>query len=624
MNLANIDFSELALGAILPSVVLVFGALCLLLINVFLSASAHALRRLNVALGMVFLTLSIIFSLNLSFGGSFFGLINITGISVLSQVLMELSALLFVALFWEGGAGANASNVRSINGGIASIEEFFPLFLLMIAGFDIMVSSTHLLIILLGLEIGSLCLIALIALSGKNAPESTESNRKACAKRDFAKLDSINLDSINLDSTNLDSTNLDFRKSAESTSRALLPSLAQNLEIEASIKYFILSVLASVFFIFGAWCFYFASASFDLSYIQEALQSAHYTSAFAVLIGLVFMLGAIGFKASMVPFHSWMPDVYEGSSALIAGVVSIIPKIAAFAVAIVVFGAFIEIGVTWINNALYALIILTITIPNIAALVQQDLKRMLAFSSISHSGFVLACVLIDTQMSLTSLYLYWFLFAFSNIGAFGLLWFAPQRMDSGAESKLDSMVSKAESALESRQESARFTYPISRFNGMLKISPMYAMLSAIFLFSLAGIPPFGLFWGKIYVVISACSADYPLLTVIMMINSAIAAFYYLKPVVAMFLRAPNASAQNAKQNASAQNNFNAQNFDTSNNFGTPNFNTPNPAQTPARAGIHVTTLGKIIIGGSAFICCISIFMVQFLLDFIGKYVIGAY
>lgn len=614
MNLANIDFSELALGAILPSVVLVFGALCLLLINVFLSASAHALRRLNVALGVVFLTLSIIFSLNLSFGSSFFGLINITGISVLSQVLMELSALLFVALFWEGRAGANASinggGARSINGGIASIEEFFPLFLLMIAGFDIMVSSTHLLIILLGLEIGSLCLIALIALSGKNAPESKESNHKARA---------------NPDSANLDSTNLDSGKSAESTSRALLPSLAQNLEIEASIKYFILSVLASVFFIFGAWCFYFASASFDLSYIQEALQSAHYTSAFAVLIGLVFMLGAIGFKVSMVPFHSWMPDVYEGSSALIAGVVSIIPKIAAFAVAIVVFGAFIEIGVTWINNALYALIILTITIPNIAALVQQDLKRMLAFSSISHSGFVLACVLIDTQMSLTSLYLYWFLFAFSNIGAFGLLWFAPQRMDSSAESKAESnLASKAESALESRQESARFTYPISRFNGMLKISPMYAILSMIFLFSLAGIPPFGLFWGKIYVVISAFSADYPLLAVIMMINSAIAAFYYLKPVVAMFLRAPNAStsnasAQNAKQNASAQNNSN-----TSNNFGTPNFNTPNSAQTPARASIHVTTLGKIIIGGTAFICCINIFMVQFLLDFIGKYVIGAY
>ena len=494
----QLDFSELALSTILPSLILLFGALCLLLINVFARVFSQALQGLNVALSAIFLGFSIIFSCNLSVGDAFFGFIYISGISILSQIAMELCSLIFIVLFL--GSKVKTDDIS------ARVGEFYPLYLLMIAGFDLMVSSTHLLVILLGLEIGSLSLCTLIALNGRSKG------------------------------------------------------------LEASIKYFVLSILASVFFILGVLCLYLAGASFDMIHIQDVLHSKGYISIWGVLLGFVFMVAALGFKTSIVPFHSYMPDVYEGSNAIVAGVFSIVPKIAAFAVALLVFETFLQSGIVLIEQILYVLVVLTITIPNIAALVQQDMKRMLAFSSISHSGFVLACILIDTQVSISSLYLYWFLFMFSNIGAFGLLWFAQNKQESWKQD---------------------FEYPISRFNGLLASAPLYAVFSGIFLLSLAGIPPFGLFWGKMLVITSAFGSDYIYLAVIMAINSAIAVFYYLKPVIAMFVMPPN-------------------------------------AEKPKSFLQNATPFGKILIGAMALLCCISIFMIQFLLYFIGKYVIGAY
>lgn len=494
----QLDFSELALSTILPSLILLFGALCLLLINVFARVFSQALQGLNVALSAIFLGFSIIFSCNLSVGNAFFGFIHISGISILSQIAMELCSLIFIVLFL--GSKVKTDDIS------ARVGEFYPLYLLMIAGFDLMVSSTHLLVILLGLEIGSLSLCALIALNGRSKG------------------------------------------------------------LEASIKYFVLSILASVFFILGVLCLYLAGAGFDMIHIQDVLHSKGYISIWGVLLGFVFMVAALGFKTSIVPFHSYMPDVYEGSNAIVAGVFSIVPKIAAFAVALLVFETFLQSGIVLIEQILYVLVALTITIPNIAALVQQDMKRMLAFSSISHSGFVLACILIDTQVSISSLYLYWFLFMFSNIGAFGLLWFAQNKQESWKQD---------------------FEYPISRFNGLLASAPLYAVFSGIFLLSLAGIPPFGLFWGKMLVITSAFGSDYIYLAVIMAINSAIAVFYYLKPVIAMFVMPPN-------------------------------------AEKPKSFLQNATPFGKILIGAMALLCCISIFMIQFLLYFIGKYVIGAY
>lgn len=166
-------------------------------------------------------------------------------------------------------------------------------------------------------------------------------------------------------------------------------------------------------------------------------------------------------------------------------------------------------------------------------------------------------------MSLSALYLYWFLFVFSNVGAFGLLWFV--------------------------RNTSNDTYECHHFSGLVRVLPPYALLAGIFFISLAGIPPFGLFFGKVAVVMSAFSADYLYLGVIMMLNSAIAVFYYLRPVVTMFLLPPSQSTL-----STADFTYNA-----------------NP-------------LSKTIIWIMGIMCCISIFVVQFLLDFIEKYVIGAY
>ena len=558
----NLDILELKIYAILPVLILICGGLCLLLINVFSSAFS---KGLNVALSALFLGVSAVFSLNLKVGESFFGLININGITALGQFSMEVCALIFIVLF---GSNALVKHKDTIDKSFF-IKEFYPLYLLMIAGFDIMVSSTHLVVILLGLEIGSLSLCVLIALNGRSKG------------------------------------------------------------IEAGIKYFVMGVLASVFYIFGAVCLYYACASLDIAHIHDILVDDKYTSVFAVFGGIVFILAAVSFKASAVPFHSWMPDIYEGSNPIMAGVVSIIPKIAAFSVAIILLGAFLKVGIIWLESALYIIVVLTITLPNIAALIQNDVKRMLAFSSISHSGFVLACVLVGTQMSLSALYLYWFMFIITNVGAFGLLWL--KELNSGAnatnaqntrdfsEKSLESnktsyiacdetkcvfaKLSRKINALISNNISTKTPYdiPFSAFNGLVRISPLKAFLGGIFMFSLAGIPPFGVFWGKLWAIMSVYSVGFVGLALVMMINSAIAGFYYLRLVVAIFLLPPNIN--------NAHNADNTDNVDSAIDYAN---------------GMQDSMLGKIIIGIMGILCVGSIFMAQFLLDFIGKYVIGAY
>lgn len=562
----SLDIFELKVYAILPVLILLCGALCLLLINVFSSVFS---RGLNVALSALFLGVSSIFSLNLKVGSSFFGLININGISILGQFSMEICALIFIVLF---GANARANALQKLDckeffDKSFFSKEFYPLFLLMIAGFDIMVSSTHLVVILLGLEIGSLSLCVLIALNGRSKG------------------------------------------------------------IEAGIKYFVMGVLASVFFIFGVVCLYFACASMDIAHIYDMLLDDKYTSVFALFGGLVFILSAIAFKASAVPFHSWMPDIYEGSNSIMAGVVSIIPKIAAFSVVITLLGAFLRVGIIWLESAMYVLVVLTITLPNIAALIQNDVKRMLAFSSISHSGFVLACVMIGTQISLSALYLYWFMFIITNVGTFGLLWLkelksplksqdSSQDFDSSEKSKgiceeeaskennckCAKIASKIQSLVKISTKTP-YDIPFSAFNGLVRISPLKAFLGAIFMLSLAGVPPFGVFWGKLLAIMSAYSGGFVGLALVMMINSAIAGFYYLRLVVAMFLldsKDTSAIATKSQVANSQVSNDEAGNF------------------------AHCSTLGKIIVGIMGVLCVGSIFMAQFLLDFIGKYVIGAY
>ena len=338
-----------------------------------------------------------------------------------------------------------------------SYPEFFALFLFMIAGFQFMVATDNLILIFVGLETASLALYTLIAMHNRDK------------------------------------------------------------SFEAAVKYFTMGALAAGFYSFGAMVFYALTGSIEINQIAAVLQANNYADIGFVLVGVVFMLASFGFKLSMVPFHTWTPDVYEGSSAALAGYMSIVPKIAAFVVAMRLFEFLIHSDIIWLEVVLYIIVVVTMTMANIWALVQTDVKRMLAYSSISHAGFVMAAILIGTTQSNSALFLYWILFSFTNLGSFSMLWISRQKNLPVGQSS---------------------DHSYDKFAGLVKTSPVAATIMALFMLSLAGLPPFALFWGKMYMISSAVTGGYTVLALIMALNSAIAGYYYLKLIVYMFMKDP--------------------------------------------------------------------------------------
>ncbi|MEE8589519.1 MAG: NADH-quinone oxidoreductase subunit NuoN [Sulfurimonadaceae bacterium] len=350
-----------------------------------------------------------------------------------------------------------------------SYPEFFALFLFMIAGFQFMVATDNLILIFVGLETASLALYPMIALHNRNK------------------------------------------------------------SFEAAVKYFTMGALAAGLFAFGSMVFYALTGSVEIHQIAAVLAADNYANIGYVLVGTVFLFASFAFKLSLVPFHTWTPDVYEGSSAALAGYMSIVPKIAGFVVAMRLFEFLIHSGVVWLEVILYAMVVITMTAANIWAMVQSDVKRMLAYSSVSHAGFVMAAVLIGTTQANTALFLYWALFSFANLGAFTMLWVSRQKQLLPGQSS---------------------DHPFEKFSGMFQTSPIQATLMALFMLSLAGLPPFALFWGKIYLIGAAVSGGFTVLALIMALNSAIAGYYYLKLIVYMFMHEPLQTGQDYLVNAS--------------------------------------------------------------------------
>jgi len=305
----------------------------------------------------------------------------------------------------------------------------------------------------------------------------------------------------------------------ETASMALYTLIAmhnRDKSTEAAIKYFTMGAMAAGFFAFGSMIFYGLTGSVELGQISASFVASNFDNYPLILIGIAFILGGIGFKLSIVPFHTWAPDVYEGSSSAMAGYMSIVPKIAAFVVALRFFEIFVSVDNSWVELILYIIVIVTMTLPNMVALVQTDVKRMLAYSSISHAGFVMGAILVGTTQATEGLFLYWILFLFTNLGAFAMLWINRTKNDHGFQSD----------------------HPFEKFAGLVHISPLNASILGLFMLSLAGVPPFSLFWGKMFLIGAAVNGGYVVLALIMALNSAIAAYYYLKLIVYMFLKQP--------------------------------------------------------------------------------------
>ena len=443
--------------------------------------------------------------------------------------------------------------------------EFFVLFLFVLVGYEFMVASESLMMILVGLETGSLALYTLIALHNRAR------------------------------------------------------------SVEAALKYFIMGALGSGFFAFGAAMFFLSTGSMEISNIAQIAKSSNLQTSILLFAACSFMIVSIGFKLSLIPFHTWTPDVYEGASSAMAGFMSVVPKIAGFVVAIRLFEALQSIGVQWLSIVLYAVAVLTMSLANLMALVQRDVKRMLAFSSVSHAGFVLCAIVIGSTQANAALFTYWILYASANLGAFAFIWCVRQRRarslnlkfktqsqspalnlnandesfisnaklsfsqnhelgstgelnlgengenlacgewsfkageqnskageqnfkasEPGAEATLfgtETCEPGAKICAQSSKFAARFEHPFEKFDGLIRTHPLFALCAAIFMLSLAGIPPFSVFWGKMYLLSAAVNSGYFALAVIMAVNSALALYYYLRLIVRMFLHEPREDAE---------------------------------------------------------------------------------
>jgi NADH-quinone oxidoreductase subunit N len=283
---------------------------------------------------------------------------------------------------------------------------------------------------------------------------------------------------------------------------------------EAAMKYFLLGAFASSFFVYGAALIYGAAGSTKYAEIAQTLSNGG-GQLELLYPGIALLLVGFGFKVSLVPFHMWTPDVYQGAPTPVTAFMSAGTKAAAFAAFIrVLLMALPAQQPSW-GWALAIIAILTMTLGNLTALRQLSLKRMLAYSSIAHAGYVLVGLAAGTAGGADAALFYLFTYAFMNIGAFAVVM-----------------------ALEKANEGDALQ---NRAAGVGQRWPMLALVMAIFMLSLSGVPPLAGFFGKLLVFKEAVDGGWAWLAVIAMLNSAIGAYYYLRVTVAMYFEQPGSS-----------------------------------------------------------------------------------
>lgn len=279
---------------------------------------------------------------------------------------------------------------------------------------------------------------------------------------------------------------------------------------EAGMKYLLLGAFASAFFLYGIALIYGGAGTTSVPAIAEAITAENKSP--LLLAGMFLLVVGFGFKVAIVPFHQWAPDVYEGAPTTIAAFISAGPKAAGFAAFLRIFmEALPNLQVEW-SGVLILLAMLTMTVGNIIAISQTNIKRMLAYSSIAHAGYVLIGLAAANNDGVSSAMLYLLIYCVMNIGAFGAVILA--------------RTADGESLM------------ISDYAGLGTRKPLLAMFMSVMLLSLAGFPPTAGFVGKFYLFKAAIGAELYLLVIVGAINTAISAFYYLRVVVTMYMREP--------------------------------------------------------------------------------------
>lgn len=281
---------------------------------------------------------------------------------------------------------------------------------------------------------------------------------------------------------------------------------------EAALKYFFLGAFSSAFLLYGISLTYGLTGTTNLREIADALLMVQMNGDPVIYLGLIFIIVAFSFKIALAPFHMWAPDVYEGAPTSVTAFMSIGPKAAGFAVlGRVLFDAFGGMHVEW-ASILEPIAVITMAVGSIIALAQTNIKRMLAYSSIAHAGYMLLGIIAGTPEGLTSTISYLVIYTFMNIGAFTIV-------------------------IMLRREGFQGEH-LDDYMGLAKTHPTASALMLVFMFSLTGIPPTAGFIGKFYVFMEAINAGYTYLAIIAVIFSVISAFFYLRIVMYMYMRDP--------------------------------------------------------------------------------------
>jgi NADH-quinone oxidoreductase subunit N len=348
--------------------------------------------------------------------------------------------------------------------------EFITLLLFALLGMMIMISASSFLTIYLGLELMSLCLYALVALN-RDSPLSTE----------------------------------------------------------AAMKYFVLGALSSGLLLYGMSMVYGATGTLSLTEVARVTAQLAGTASDRpfLVFGLVFVVAGLAFKIGVAPFHMWIPDVYHGAPTAVTLVIGSAPKVAAFAMAVrLLINGLPDLAQDW-QEMLAILALVSMAIGNITAIAQSNLKRMLAYSTIAHMGFMLLGLLsgviggnrLSMDDAYTAALFYVIVYVIMSVGAFGMLLF----------------LSRAGFDCENLDD----------LKGLSKTSPWYAFVMLILMFSLAGIPPTAGFYAKLAVLSAAVTAGYLWLAVAAVILSLVGAFYYLRIVKLMYFDDPREGAAGA-------------------------------------------------------------------------------
>jgi NADH-quinone oxidoreductase subunit N len=286
---------------------------------------------------------------------------------------------------------------------------------------------------------------------------------------------------------------------------------------EAALKYFLLGAFATGFLLYGMTLLYGSTGTTKLAGIAEALNHSDVLSQPILMMGVVLLVAGFGFKVASVPFHMWTPDVYQGAPTPVTAFMAVGPKAAAFAAFFRVFTtAMPEMAPTW-EMLLSIVAIITMFVGNLGAIMQTNIKRLLAYSSISHAGYILIAIIAKGSLATSALLYYMLAYTFMTFGVFSIVILIGHKGKENLE--------------------------LEDYSGLGFQAPLLGLAMSIFLLSLGGLPPLAGFVGKFYIFQAALNEGYVTLVVLAVLNSAISFYYYLRVIVFMYMKEPKGELQ---------------------------------------------------------------------------------